>query len=259
MAGFRGVLLDIDGVLYVGAEPLPGAREAVGRLRAAGTPLRFLTNTTRRPRRIIRQAVAAMGFEIDDAELFTPAAAARDWLRAQGLSPFLLIHPALGEDFAGLPAGEDAVVIGDAGDEFTYAHLNHAFRLVMDGAPLLALAVNRYFRETDGLSLDVGAFVAALEFATGTKARVLGKPAPEFYAAAVAALGCAPAEAAMIGDDVEADVNGAIAAGLSGILVRTGKYRPEDEGRLDPSGLAFDDVSEAVQHVLAHDQGPETG
>jgi HAD superfamily hydrolase (TIGR01458 family) len=245
------VLLDLDGVLYVGAEPLAGARQAVERLRQAGMPMRFVTNTTRRPRRVIREAVAAMGFQIEDGDLFTPAAAARDLLAANGLSPYLLIHPALAEDFAGLPPGEDAVVVGDAGDEFTYANLNRAFRLVMGGAPLLALAANRYFREPDGLSLDVGAFVAALEFATGARARVLGKPEPAFYAAAVAALGCPIAEAAMIGDDVEADVNGAIAAGLSGILVRTGKFRTGDEARLDPGALAFDDIAAAIGYVLA--------
>ena len=251
LTAVKGVLLDLDGVLYVGREPLAGAARALARLREAGLPLGFVTNTTRRSRRVIRADLGAMGFAIADAELFTPARAARDWIAARGLAPHLLIHPGLVEDFDNLPAdGKDAVIVGDAGEGFTYAALNKAFRLLMLGAPLLALAANRYFREADGLSLDAGPFVAALEHASGTRALLFGKPAPAFFHAAVAGLGCASGEAAMIGDDVEADVNGAIAAGLAGILVRTGKYRAEDEQRADPQAAIMDDVGAAVDRIL---------
>lgn len=256
MTAYRGVLLDLDGVLYVGREPLTGAATALARLRETGLPLGFVTNTTRRSRPAIRADLRAMGFAIGDAELFTPARAARDWIAARGLSPHLLIHPGLAEDFDGVPAdGEDAVVVGDAGEGFTYAALNKAFRLLMRGAPLLALAANRYFRETDGLSLDAGPFVAALEYASGTRALLFGKPAPAFFHAAVAGLGCSPDAAVMVGDDVEADVNGAIAAGLAGILVRTGKYRPEDEKRAESHAAIVDDVGAAVDHILGRGRG----
>jgi HAD superfamily hydrolase (TIGR01458 family) len=160
----------------------------------------------------------------------------------------------LAEDFGNLPAdGQDAVIVGDAGEGFTYTALNAAFRLLMRGAPLLALAANRYFREADGLSLDAGPFVAALEHASSTHALLFGKPAPAFFHAAVAGLGCSPDAAVMVGDDVEADVNGAIAAGLAGILVHTGKYRPEDEKRADPRAAIVDDVSAAVDRILGED------
>jgi HAD superfamily hydrolase (TIGR01458 family) len=250
MTAYRGVLLDLDGVLYVGRQPLSGAVEALARLRAAGAPLGFITNTTRRSRRIIRADLAAMELAIADAELFTPARAARDWITAQAAAPYLLIHPGLAEDFADLPSGNDVVVVGDAGDRFTYAALNQAFRLVIAGAPLLALAANRYFREADGLSLDAGPFVAALEHASGTRAQLFGKPAPAFFQAAAAGLGCPPEDCAMVGDDVEADVNGAIAVGLAGILVRTGKYRPTDDARIDRRGIIVDDIAAAVRHIL---------
>jgi HAD superfamily hydrolase (TIGR01458 family) len=251
MAAYRGALLDLDGVLYVGRQPLSGAAAALARLRAAGLPLGFVTNTTRRSRRVIRADLAAMGFAIADGELFTPARAAREWIVAHGVSPLLLIHPGLAEDFADLRRGTDAVVVGDAGDGFTYAALNQAFRLLIAGAPLLALATNRYFRDADGLSLDAGPFVAALEHASGAHALLFGKPAPEFFRAALAALGCRPEDCVMIGDDVEADVNGAIAAGLGGILVRTGKYRPEDDARLDSRGAVADDVAAAARLILS--------
>ncbi len=251
MTAYRGVLLDLDGVLYVGREPLPGAADALARLRAAVVPFRFITNTTRRSRRVIGADLRTMGFAIAEEEIFTPARAARDWIIARALSPYLLIHPGLAEDFAGMASeGDDAVVVGDAAEGFTYAALNKAFRVLMLGAPLLALATNRYFREADGLSLDAGPFVAALEYASGTRARLFGKPAPDFFHAAIVELGCSRDQVAMIGDDVEADVNGAIAAGLAGILVRTGKYRPEDEQRADSRAGIVDDVGAAVDRIL---------
>jgi HAD superfamily hydrolase (TIGR01458 family) len=117
------------------------------------------------------------------------------------------------------------VILGDLGDEFTPETLNGAFRLLMDGAELLALQHNRYWRRADGLALDVGAYSAALEYASGREAVVVGKPSAQFFHAAVADMGLE--EAVMIGDDAEADVAGAMAAGLAGVLVRTGKYRDD--------------------------------
>src|SRR5262249_11284005 len=201
----RGVLLDLDGVLYVGREALPGAAEALRRLRAADLPLGFITNTTRRSRRVIRTDLEALGLVIADDELFTPARAARDWIAARDAAPYLLIHPGLAEDFAALPSGKDVVVVGDAGDGFTYAALNQAFRLLIAGAPFLALATNRYFRDADGLSLDAGPFVVALEHASGTHALLFGKPAPAFFHVALSGLGCRTEEAVMSGHAVEAE------------------------------------------------------
>ena len=164
----RAVLLDLAGVVYQGEQPLPGAVHAIASLRHAGFRLRFLTNTTRMPRRALLSRLNDMGIAISDEELFTPAQAARAWLAARGLSAHLLIHPALEEDFANLPASRmRGVVVGDAADGFTYAALNEAFRKLLAGAAFLALARNRSFKDEDGeLSLDIGAFVTALEYAT---------------------------------------------------------------------------------------------
>jgi HAD superfamily hydrolase (TIGR01458 family) len=162
-------------------------------------------------------------------------------------------YPALAEDFAGLPPGEgEAVVVGDAAQGFSYAALNAAFRKLLGGAEFVALARNRSLKDEDGaLSLDTGAFVAALEYASGQEAVVLGKPAPDFFRAAVAALGCAPEQAVMVGDDVESDVGGAMAAGLQGILVKTGKYRDGDEARIEPPPTAVvETLAGAVEWIL---------
>jgi len=254
MTTVQGALLDLDGVLYVGGTLLPGAREALERLRARAMPVRFVTNTTRRPRRMILADLSAMGVTIGDEELVTPSGAACAWLKERGLSPHLLVH--LKEDFTDvLSGGAQAVVIGDAGSGFTYGALNRAFRLLMSGAPLLALAKNRYFREPDGLSLDAGPFVAALEFASGRSAEVVGKPAPAFFRTAAAGLGCLPEDTVMVGDDVEADVNGAVAAGLQAILVRTGKFQEQDLERLHADAAVVADFAAAVDRILAESAG----
>lgn len=250
----KAVLLDLGGVVYVGDTPLPGAIAATGRLRQAGIGVRFLTNTTRSSRTMLLQKLRAMGLDIADEELFTPSLAARQRIEREGLAPHLLIHPALEEDFAGLRSGErEAVIVGDAGDSFSYAALNAAFRALDRGAEFLALANNRSFRDADeGLSLDAGPFVAALAFASRRTPVVLGKPAPEYFRAAVASMGLTPEEVVMIGDDAENDIAGAQAAGLCGILVQTGKYRPGDEAHIAPSpGVMTAGLADAVAWILA--------
>jgi HAD superfamily hydrolase (TIGR01458 family) len=251
----RGVLLDLAGVLYEGDKALPGAADAGARLRDAGLPLRFVTNTTRLTKRMVLKRLATLGFRLEEGELFTPAQAARAWLAENDCSPVLLVHPNLVEEFAGLPERPHrAVVVGDAGEAFTYDNLNNAFRELVGGARLMALAKNRTFKDDDGeLSLDTGAFVTALEYASQRTAIVLGKPAPEFFVAALTSMGCTPHETVMVGDDAEADVAGALRAGLgAAVLVRTGKYSPGDEDRFDPPPtLTVDGVTAAADWILA--------
>lgn len=249
----RGVLLDLGGVVYVGDTPIPGALEALGRLRESGLPLKFLTNTTRRSARRLLADLKRIGIALAPEDLLTPAQLARDYLAHHGLTPHLLVHENLEEEFAGLPeCGCGAVVIGDAADRFTYANLNAAYRRLQAGAEFIALAGNRNFKDVDGeLSIDAGAFVKALEYASGREARMMGKPGEAFFRLAVEALGCAPDETLMVGDDAEADVGGAQACGLRGALVRTGKYQPGAETTLDPPPvIVADDLAEVVAWIL---------
>jgi HAD superfamily hydrolase (TIGR01458 family) len=225
------VLIDLDGVLYVEDEPIPGAVEAVGELRGRGLALRFVTNTTALPRRQVLARLERLGVPVAAHELVTPASLAVAHCRRAGLQrALLLMRDDVKQDVAGLKdvaRGADVVIVGDLGEAFTYAVLNRAFRELLDGAELVALQKNRYWRTPDGLSLDVGPFVAALEYASGRDAVVVGKPAPAFFATVLAELGIGPAAAVMVGDDVESDVGGAQRAGLAGVLVRTGKYRAD--------------------------------
>ena len=221
----KGALLDIGGVVAVGTKALPGAVDAVSRLRTSGIAVRFVTNITRQSRLSVVTQLNEMGFAVRLEDVFTPAIAARQWLLQNKRAPHLLIHPGLAEDFAGLNNGKpDALVLGDVGEALDYSLLNQAYRVLAAGGDFIALAQNRVFRDADGgLSLDAGAFVAALEYASGKQALVLGKPAPGFFHAAIASMECAPDEAVMVGDAAEFDGAAAVAAGLSGLLVRTGK------------------------------------
>lgn len=250
----KGVLLDIGGVVYVGETALPGAVEAVARLKEAGLPVRCVTNTTRTPLAGIVARLQRLGLEIEADDVFTPARAARAYLETHRLSPHLLVHQALEPDLAGLAGDRGrAVVVGDAGDGFSYQAMNAAFRELMAGADLVALAANRMFKDGDGeLSIDCGAFVAALEFATGRTALVLGKPSPDFFSAATTSMGCMPGETVMVGDDAEADIAGALSAGIgSALLVRSGKYLPDDETRHEPPPSAVvDNLGAATDWIL---------
>jgi HAD superfamily hydrolase (TIGR01458 family) len=248
----RGILLDLDGTLYVGGEAVAGAREAVEFLQASGLAVRYVTNTTRKPRGWVCERLRSMGFEVGEEEIFTPALAAVG--RIGPGTCFALVDDSLMEDLAGLTLTDDRpdyVLVGDLGEGFTYERLNPAFRHLMDGAELLALQKNRYWQTDAGLALDAGPFVAALEFASGKTASVVGKPEREFFRLALEDLGLRAEEVAMVGDDAETDVVGARRAGVVGIQVRTGKWRA-DAGEAD---LVIDSVADLPEIVEA--QGGE--
>ena len=248
------LLVDLDGVLYVEDEPVPGAVGAIEELRRSGLGLRFVTNTTSRPKSAIVDRLGRLGFAVPADEVVTPAALAVDHCRRRGHRRVaLLMTGAVKADFAGLEESArdvDAVIVGDLGRGFTYDALNDAFRMLMDGAELVALQKNPFWMTPSGLSLDVGPFVAALEYASAREAFVVGKPARGFFDSVLAGLGVAPRDAAMVGDDVESDVGGALAAGLGGILVRTGKYREDVVRRsgIAPS-LVVDSIADLPQAV----------
>jgi HAD superfamily hydrolase (TIGR01458 family) len=229
----RGLLLDVDGVLVLSWKPLPGAVAAMRAIRASGLPVAFLTNTTSRTRRDILDAMAGAGIPADDDELVTAGSATAAFL-AEELpgARCLMLNDGPLDDFAGVrlvAPGEpaDAVVIGSAGPSFSWEAMNGAARAVTDGARLVAMHGSTRWQTEQGLCIDGGAYVAALERATGRRATTIGKPAAPMFTAALAHLGVAAGEAVMVGDDLESDVLGAQAVGITGLLVRTGKFRPE--------------------------------
>jgi phospholysine phosphohistidine inorganic pyrophosphate phosphatase len=250
-------LLDLDGTLYAGDAAIPGAPEAVARLQQRGVPHRLVTNTTSRSRGMLVQRLRGYGFHVSEEEVFTATLAGADLARASGhrrVAPFVpeaALEDMVGLELRGGTSGKrpferapDAVILGDLGEGWTYALMQEAFEYLMSGASMIALSRDRYWLRADRLALDAGPFVAGLEYAAGKTASVAGKPSPAFYAAALHSLGLEPSTAAaMIGDDLWSDVEGAQRAGLQGWLVRTGKYREET---LRESGITPDRILDSV-------------
>jgi HAD superfamily hydrolase (TIGR01458 family) len=228
------ILLDIDGVLHVSGEAIPGAQDAVARLRAADHRLRFVTNNSTVPRADLAEELRGLGFELADEELqTTPRAAARE---LAGKRVLALVMSGVVPELEGVELvgdGAEAVLIGGCDESlepnqvFSYMNLARAFAELQAGAELYCMHKNRWWQTSRGPQLDGGAFVAGLEYATGIEATVLGKPSPAYFAAALEALDAEPALTWLIGDDIDTDVRGGQAFGMRTVLVRTGKFRPE--------------------------------
>lgn len=248
----EGLLLDIDGVLAVSWEALPGAVDAMRRLREEAVPFRLITNTTTKTRADLAGTLRDAGFDVGDDEVVTAVVATTSHLRTAhpGAKVFVLSDGNATQDLAGVdlvPVEDaDVIVVGGACEDFTYATLNAIFRRLMDGASLVGMHRNLFWRTSDGWELDGGAYIAGLEEAANTKATICGKPEKAYFDAALGMLGVSPDRVAMVGDDIVNDILGAQAAGLTGILVRTGKYREGDaersEGRPDHVLSSFADL-----------------
>ncbi|HWN20200.1 MAG TPA: TIGR01458 family HAD-type hydrolase [Gemmatimonadales bacterium] len=252
----RAYLLDLDGTLYAGGAAIPGAPEALARLRKREVPYRMVTNTTSRSRAMLVQRLRDYGFQVSPEEVYTATLAGADVAKDAGyrsVAPFVP-EPALSDmgdlELCGGTSGRspsrtpDAVLVGDLGERWTYALMQEAFDYLMSGAGLIALSRDRYWLDAGRLALDAGPFVAGLEFAAGRSAVVAGKPSAAFYAAALRSLGLdTPGSVAMVGDDLWSDVQGAQRAGLEGWLVRTGKYR---EAVLRESGIRPDRTLDSI-------------
>nr|XP_032818504.1 phospholysine phosphohistidine inorganic pyrophosphate phosphatase isoform X1 [Petromyzon marinus] len=270
-----GLLLDINGVLYDGGGAgggvaIAGSVDAVSRIKQSGLKLRFCTNETQVTREGLALKLQRLGYAVDAGEIVAPAPAARQLLQQRGLRPHLLLHRAhtacilyvkrqslndVLPEFDGLDVSDpNCVVLGDAAEFFTYDSLNEAFRVLLglETPVLLSLGRGRYYKETDGLKLDVGAYMKALEYACDVEAEVVGKPSKSFFMAAVNDMGLTPSQVLMIGDDIVNDVGGAQLCGISALQVRTGKFMPSDEHH--PSVKAdgvVDNLANAVDLLLS--------
>jgi HAD superfamily hydrolase (TIGR01458 family) len=270
LAGVRALLLDMDGVVVLRGSPLPGAAEAVNALVARGIPFRFLTNSSIWSRDTLARKLTASGIAVGPSEIVTAlsasaALAARRW---PGEPLYVLAAPDALREFEGqrLLSHEEAaapdarvaaVIVGDAGEGFTYARLNTAFRLVLRGARLVDMHRNRWWLTPEGITLDSGAFVRALEFAAGRRALLVGKPSPAFFAAALDSLAAdrelARSAVLMVGDDLQSDIAGAKQSGLRAAFVLTGKHGPlELAAARRRGGTAVPDlVAAALSAVVA--------
>ena len=269
--GVRGLVLDADGVIVLKGAPLPGSVEAIQALQERGIPFRVVTNFSQLHRRTLAGSFAKAGVAIDPGAMITAASATAAYTATvhAGRPLFVLAAEDAGREFDGqrrmtadeveaLPAGSvGAVVIGDAGDDLSYRNLDIAFRLVRRGAELLAMHRNPWWLTDKGETLDAGGFVAGLEFATGRRARVLGKPSPEVFRQAIDGLRTDLGERlpafsfAMVGDDPRADVAAAQRVGLRAVLVLSGKTRRADLATMARRGRGPDAIADALADVVA--------
>jgi HAD superfamily hydrolase (TIGR01458 family) len=256
MRDIDAVLLDIDGVLVTSWEPLPGAVETIAWLRENNVPFRLITNTTTHTRAALAKTLADAAIVVSANEIVTAVVATGRYLLTEhpGERVFVLSDGDARADLEGVNVVEDdadVVVLGGAYEGFDYPTVNRVFRMVMDGAPLVAMHRNMYWRTNEGLQLDGGAYIAALEEATGTRAVVCGKPAREYFTSALEGLGVSAERSAMVGDDLDSDIIGAQDAGLIGVLVRSGKFRQDvlDRSKRKPD-VTIDSIA-GVRDLIA--------
>lgn len=272
LEGVRALLLDLDGVIVVAGEAVPGAPEAIATLESRGFPYRIVTNTSAVSRATLARWSAKIGAPIPASRFQSALSASAAWTaRTFPDQPLYVLASADAQtEFAGqrLLTHEEAgargaiaaaVVIGDSPEEVTFDNMNRAFRLVRGGAVLVGMHQNPWWLTPEGPTLDSGAFVAGLEFATETRARIIGKPHPEFFSVAVADLrrevgrDLARSEIAMVGDDVRSDVRAAQRSGLRGIFVLSGKHAMEDVtiAARERGGRQPDAVAASLKEVVA--------
>lgn len=252
VAHIKAVVFDLDGVLYVGDEMIPGAPRALDHLRQQGVFCRFATNTTVTSRKMLCRKLAGMGIDVDETDMVTPAVAAGDWLKKRGYRRvYFHMAPETRRDISGFQVDQqepEIIVLGDPEDGWPYRTMNRLFRMMMHGADLLALHKGRYWVTADGMTMDIGCYVAGLEYVTGKTAAIVGKPSQSFFLAAIANLGVRPDECLMVGDDIRSDIGGAREAGFRTALVRTGKFQPET---VDRSGIQPDLILDSVADLPA--------
>ncbi len=246
LAGIKGILFDLDGVLHIGSRAVEGAVEAVQMVKRNGFTCRFVTNTSTLSLASLHEKMRSLGFSLAADEIISAPQAAVIYLRQQQRPVCrLVLAEDVKRDFSEFACSDtaDHIIVGDIGDAWSYELLNGLFNRLMDGARLIAIHKNRFWQTERGLQMDIGGFIAALEYASGQAAMIIGKPSADFFSMALLNMGLKASEVAIIGDDIDADVGGGQQAGLYGILVKTGKYRPSyAEGSAIKPDLVLDSV-----------------
>jgi HAD superfamily hydrolase (TIGR01458 family) len=282
LAGVRGLVLDLDGVLVMRDALLPGAVEALAALDTARIPYVIGTNASLASRATLARELARAGLAVPAGRIVSAASTAAALARRRYGTDALYVmgSPDALTEFAGLRllshveaadpgARAAAVIVGDAGEEFTPRNIQSAFALLRGGAAFVAMHKNRWWITPAGVLLDSGGYVAALEYATERRALVTGKPSRAFFGEAVrilAQLGgrgmsggrgapsrLSPAEVAMVGDDLWNDIRGAQKAGLRGVFVRSGKHGDAELARVasERGGRAPDAIAPSIAEVVA--------
>jgi NagD protein len=223
-----GYLIDMDGVIYRGSEPIPGAERFIHELRTADIPFLFLTNNSQRTRRDIATKLQRLGFDIEDEHVFTCAMATARFLARQKPSgtAFVigeggLLNALHSNGYAIVDKDPDYVVVGE-GRTLNFEMVEAALGMIHGGAKLVATNLDPNCPTQTGTRPGCGAIVAMLEAAAGVKAFSVGKPSPLMLRAARKDLGLTTEQTIVIGDTMETDILGGVQLGFKTILVLSG-------------------------------------
>ena len=255
-----GVLFDIDGVLVTSWQPIPGAAETLRVLADNQIACAYLTNTTTRTQSQIAAALSIAGVNVRPEQVITAAVLTADYVRTHypGARCFLVNNGHILEDMPGLdivdsaifddgaaPEKPDVILLGGAGPEYSHVTLSRIYDWMTQGVPVVAMHRSTAWNTTEGLRIDTGMYLIGLEETSGRKAVAVGKPAPAGFQVAAARLGVDPDEMFMVGDDLNNDVLAAQVVGMTGVLVRTGKFRQDTLDR-----WAADEFAMQPNHVI---------
>lgn len=229
----KGLLIDLEGVLYSDNKLISGSIEAIKVFKKNNLKLRFLTNTTTTPRNLIFNKLLDFGFNIKEEEIFTPIIATKNYLRDNRVKKIALVtNVEIIEEFNDYEITQknpEVVIMGDIYKNFKWEILDRIFKLVyLENSALIALHKNKYCMRDDKISLDLGPFVKAIEYSSGKKSILMGKPEKNFFDLAVKDLELIKDNILMIGDDITSDIEGSINANLKAIQVKTGKFQEKD-------------------------------
>ncbi|MCF6386355.1 HAD-IIA family hydrolase [Mycobacterium sp. MBM] len=255
-----GVLFDIDGVLVTSWQPIEGAARTLQVLADNQIARSYLTNTTTRTRTQIADLLTKAGMVVSADEVVTAAALTADYVRERypGARCFLVNSGEIAEDMPGIdivssaehsgpraPEAPDVVLLGGAGPEYSHLTLSWVYDWMAQGVPVVAMHRSMSWTTTDGLRIDTGMYLHGMEECSGRKATAVGKPAPEGFLSAAARLGVDADEMYMVGDDLNNDVLAGQVVGMTGVLVRTGKFRQDTLDR-----WAADEFAMQPNHVI---------
>lgn len=252
----KAFLFDLDGVFYVDDQLLPGANDTLEWLQEMQIPYRFITNNTTLPRKQLTEKLNHLGLMVREDQLISANYAGVLYLEKQGFkSCRLVLKQAAKADYGDFDTTTDApeaIVVGDIGETWDYPLLNGLMNQLLEGAQLVALHKGRYFQTENGLTLDSGAFVAALEHAAETQALVVGKPEAAFFDLATQGLEGQAHQIAMIGDDLINDIGGAQKMKFQTFLVKTGKFRPahHQKSKIRPDHL-IENIGKLKEYILS--------
>ena len=257
-----GVLFDIDGVLVTSWEPIDGAAGTLRVLTDHQIARSYLTNTTTKTRAQIAQLLTDAGMDVSPDEVITAAVLTAEYVRDRypGARCFLVNSGQIGEDMPGIdvvylndvpgpdPDPPDVVLLGGAGPEYDHVTLSRVYDWMAQGVPVVAMHRSTSWNTADGLRVDTGMYLIGMEETSGRKATAVGKPAPEGFLAAASRLGVDPEEMYIVGDDLNNDVLAGQVVGMTGVLVRTGKFRQNtlDRWRADEFAMQPNHVIDSV-------------